>query len=157
MTIMVLFSAGQRETLLHPAKFRKSMRGLRLKEAGPTAVRSLTTHQPFSSSRSVISQQMTHNRTAASSTTSSIGPGLAPLPRDISSPSFGHLVSSLSATTPQMIADGSRREGHTMEESQRTFARRVTLGLVGVPVVFAVGVVLWDVSGWGEEEEAGSG
>lgn len=57
----------------------------------------------------------------------------------LSGPSLGHLISELSETTPQMLKDGVRTEGQTMNEGDRTFARRVALGLIGFPV--AVGMV----------------
>lgn len=65
---------------------------------------------------------------------------------------MGHLISELSATTPQMLKDGIRIEGQTMNEGDRTYARRVTMGLVGFPV--AVGTIFagvkWYRSGSGE-------
>lgn len=62
---------------------------------------------------------------------------------------MGHLISELSATTPQMLKDGLRVEGQTMNEGDRTFARRITMGLVGFPIVLgtlAVGFK-WVTSG----------
>lgn len=56
-------------------------------------------------------------------------------------PSLGHLISELSATTPEMIKQGLRKEGHTMAEDQRTFARRITIAVMGVPVVIGTGIV----------------
>jgi len=52
---------------------------------------------------------------------------------------MGHLISELSATTPQMLRDGIRREGQTMNEGDRTFARRITMALVGFPL--AIGTI----------------
>jgi len=43
-----------------------------------------------------------------------------------------------------MIKQGIRKEGHTMAEDQRTFARRITLGVMGVPVVIGTGIVGWN-------------
>lgn len=62
----------------------------------------------------------------------------------LSGPSLGHLISELSATTPEMIKQGLRKEGQTMAEDQRTFARRITLGVMGVPVVIGTGIVAWN-------------
>lgn len=59
-------------------------------------------------------------------------------------PSLGHLISELSATTPEMIKQGLRQEGHTMEEGQRTFARKVTIGVMGVPVIIGTAIVGWN-------------
>lgn len=90
--------------------------------------------------RSVASQTQIRKK---STSTSSFGLGLGPLPRDISSPSFGHLVSSLSATTPQMIVEGVRTPGQTMDEEQRTYARRVVLALLGTPFTLGTGILGW--------------
>ena len=83
---------------------------------------------------------------------------LAPLPRDISSPSFSHLVTSLSATTPQMIKDGARNPAEEMSERDRTFARRIVLGLCGIGGlmglgVFSMGVVSGNASGDSNEQQ----
>lgn len=53
----------------------------------------------------------------------------------LSGPSLGCLISELSATTPQMLLQGMRIEGNTMAEEQRTFARKVAIGLLGLPIV----------------------
>ncbi len=67
----------------------------------------------------------------------------------LSGPSLGHLFSELSATTPQMLRDGVRVKGETMEEEHRTKARRVTLGLMGLPVGVGVAWVGWEWLGRG--------
>ena len=59
----------------------------------------------------------------------------------LSGPSLGHLISELSATTPEMLKGGSRREGHTMNEEHRTIARKVAIGIVGLPLAFGSAVV----------------
>lgn len=65
----------------------------------------------------------------------------------LSGPSLGHLISELTATTPEMLKAGSRREGHTMNEEHRTLARKVAIGIVGLPLAFGSvvvgGVWLW--------------
>ena len=67
----------------------------------------------------------------------------------LSGPSLGHLISELSATTPEMLKAGLRREGHTMNEEHRTLARKVAIGIVGLPLAFGSvvvgGVWLWGV------------
>ena len=62
----------------------------------------------------------------------------------LSGPSLGHLISELSATTPEMLKAGLRREGHTMNEEHRTLARKVAIGIVGLPLAFGSVVV----GGW---------
>ncbi len=62
----------------------------------------------------------------------------------LSGPSLGHLFSELSATTPQMLRDGVRVKGETMEEEHRTQARRVALVLMGLPVGVGVVWVGWE-------------
>jgi len=59
----------------------------------------------------------------------------------LSGPSLGHLISELSATTPQMLKDGIRTEGQTMNEGDRTYARRITMGLVGIPIAAGTALV----------------
>lgn len=52
----------------------------------------------------------------------------------------------LSATTPEMLKHGTRVEGETMDEEQRTLARRVVLGLAGVfggIGALGAGIVAW--------------
>lgn len=66
----------------------------------------------------------------------------------LSGPSMGHLISELSATTPQMLKDGLRTEGHTMNEADRTFARRIAIALVGFPL--AIGSVWVGYKWWGD-------
>ena len=65
----------------------------------------------------------------------------------LSGPSLGHLLSELSPTTPEMLRSGQRREGHTMNEEHRTLARKVTVGIIGLPLAFGSliigGVWLW--------------
>jgi len=65
--------------------------------------------------------------------------------------SFAHLISELSATKPGMKA--IRQAGKTMDESQRTHARKVTTWVMGLPVLLGsvvVGVQLWRI--YGESE-----
>ncbi|KAL2043982.1 hypothetical protein N7G274_003502 [Stereocaulon virgatum] len=59
----------------------------------------------------------------------------------LSGPSFGHLLTELSATTPEMLKAGLRQEGQTMSEEHRTLARKVTIGVVGLPLAFGSIVV----------------
>lgn len=40
-----------------------------------------------------------------------------------------------------MLKDGLRQEGQTMNEEHRTLAKRVTIGLVGLPLAFGSMVV----------------
>lgn len=61
----------------------------------------------------------------------------------LSGPSFGHLISELSATRPGMGA--LRQEGHTMSEEHRTMARTVAKYVVGLPL--AVGTIIVG-AGW---------
>lgn len=65
----------------------------------------------------------------------------------LSGPSLGHLLTELSATTPDMLKEGLREEGHTLNEEHRTLARKVAIGIVGLPLAFGsiiVGIVwLW--------------
>ncbi|KAM0802714.1 hypothetical protein BDR22DRAFT_819394 [Usnea florida] len=68
----------------------------------------------------------------------------------LSGPSLGHLISELSATTPEMLKAGSRREGHTMNEEHRTLARKVAIGIVGLPLAFG-SVVVGGTWLWGED------
>lgn len=56
----------------------------------------------------------------------------------LSGSSVGHLIAEISSSKPGM--EGLRPEGQTMNEEQRTFARRVVTWLMGVPVV--IGTVL---------------
>ena len=70
----------------------------------------------------------------------------------LSGPSLGHLISELSATTPEMLKAGLRREGHTMNEEHRTLARKVAIGIVGLPLAFG-GVVVGGVWLWREDHE----
>ena len=56
----------------------------------------------------------------------------------LSGPSFGHLLSELSATKPGM--ETLRKEGQTMSEEHRTLARNVAKYIVGLPL--AVGTVI---------------
>ena len=69
----------------------------------------------------------------------------------LSGPSLGHLISELSATTPEMLKAGLRREGHTMNEEHRTLARKVAIGIVGLPLVFG-SVVVGGVWLWREDQ-----
>lgn len=65
--------------------------------------------------------------------------------------SLAHLVSELSATKPGM--ESLREAGKTMDESQRTHARKVTTWVMGLPVLLGsviVGVQLWRISGESE-------
>ena len=66
----------------------------------------------------------------------------------LSGPSLGHLISELTATTPEMLKAGLRREGHTMNEEHRTLARQVAIGIVGLPLAFG-SVVVGGVWLWG--------
>lgn len=59
----------------------------------------------------------------------------------LSGPSLGHLITELSATTPDMLREGVRKEGHTMNEEHRTLARRVAIGTVGLPLALGSVVV----------------
>ena len=70
----------------------------------------------------------------------------------LSGPSLGHLISELSATTPEMLKAGLRREGHTMNEEHRTLARKVAIGIVGLPLAFG-SVVVGGVWLWREDHE----
>lgn len=67
----------------------------------------------------------------------------------LSGPSLGHLLTELSATTPEMLKAGLRREGHTMNEEHRTLARKVTTVVLGLPLAFGSvvvgGVWFWQV------------
>lgn len=63
----------------------------------------------------------------------------------LSGPSLGHLITELSATTPDMLRERVRKEGQTISEEHRTLARNVAIGIVGLPL--AVGGVLVGV-GW---------
>ena len=63
----------------------------------------------------------------------------------LSGPSLGHLITELSATTPDMLREGVRKEGQTISEEHRTLARNVAIGIVGLPL--AVGGVVVGV-GW---------
>ena len=69
----------------------------------------------------------------------------------LSGPSLGHLISELSATTPEMLRVGLRREGHTMNEEHRTLARKIAIGIVGLPLAFG-SVVVGGVWLWRENE-----
>ena len=51
---------------------------------------------------------------------------------------------------PRILKDGLRVEGQTMSEADRTFARRVAPGLVGVP--FSAGGLLVGWRGMGKRE-----
>lgn len=65
----------------------------------------------------------------------------------LSGPSLGHLLTELSPTTPEMLKAGLRVEGHTMNEEHRTLARKVTMGILGLPLALGsltvVGAWLW--------------
>lgn len=61
----------------------------------------------------------------------------------LSGPSLGILLSELNATRPGM--EKLRREGHTMSEEHRTYARTVAKWIMGVPV--AIGTLVVGV-GW---------
>lgn len=52
----------------------------------------------------------------------------------LSGPSLGHLLTELSPTTPDMLQAGLRAQGHTMDEEHRTLARKVTIGILGLPL-----------------------
>lgn len=52
---------------------------------------------------------------------------------------MGHLISELGATRAGM--EGLRKEGETMSEEQRTFARKVAKWVLGVPLLFGTTVV----------------
>lgn len=70
----------------------------------------------------------------------------------LSGPSLGHLLSELSPTTPEMLAAGLRQEGQTMNEEHRTLARKVTIGIVGLPLAFG-SLVVGGTWLWGKDEE----
>ena len=53
--------------------------------------------------------------------------------------SFGHLISEISSTKDGM--ESQRQEGQTMNEEQRTFARRVVFWIMGIPVAVGTGFV----------------
>lgn len=68
----------------------------------------------------------------------------------LSGPSLGHLLTELSPTTPEMLKAGLRAEGHTMNVEHRTLARKVTLGILGLPLALGslavVAAWLWPSS-----------
>lgn len=70
----------------------------------------------------------------------------------LSGSSVGHLIAEISSSKPGM--EGLRPEGQTMNEEQRTFARRVVTWLMGVPVV--IGTVLVG-SQWVMKADEGKG
>ena len=70
----------------------------------------------------------------------------------LSGPSLGHLISELSPTTPGMLKEGLRKEGHTMSEEHRTIARKVAIGIVGLPL--AIGSIVVSIAWlWHSETE----
>ena len=55
----------------------------------------------------------------------------------LSDPSIGYLITELSTTTPQMLGDGLRVEGQTIDEADRKMIRRLAYGTVGIGAIFA--------------------
>lgn len=95
-------------------------------------------------SRTAVTLHRQHRLKASSHDESTLA-GAQHKPR-LSGPSMGHLISELSATTPQMVEDGLRVEGQTMIEEHRTFARRIAIVMVGLPCALAGGAGAWGLA-----------
>lgn len=93
-----------------------------------------------------------HSQTSRRSTTDETTLASAKHKPSLSGPSLGHLLSELSATTPEMLKEGLREEGHSMNEEHRTLARKVTIGIVGLPLAFG-SIVVGGVWLWREDDE----
>lgn len=68
----------------------------------------------------------------------------------LSGPSLGHLISELSATTPEMIKQGLRKEGETVAEADRTRIRRLAFTMGAIPMIVAGGYIMSSVMGWND-------
>lgn len=66
----------------------------------------------------------------------------------LSGPSLGHLLTELSATTPEMVKQGLRKEGETVPEADRTRIRRIAFAMGAIPMVVAGSYLISQFMGW---------
>jgi len=70
----------------------------------------------------------------------------------LSGPSLGHLISELSATTPEMIKQGLRKEGETVAEADRTRIRRLAFTMGAIPMIVAGAYLVSSVMDWNNDD-----